>query len=200
MIKKSLFVSFLVVLAVAAPILSRGGAVAEAGSAFNTLRIVPGDAAPPPDFTFPDLEGKPHRLRDLKGKVVILAFFATWCPLCNEEMPRLKAIHEKYKDRGLTVLAVSIDRAGAGLVRAWVKEKKLTYPVLHDQRYASRRSHNVRFVPTVYLLDRQQKLAAWVIGAADWDRGKGASLIERLLKAPEREKSSAVPKKTTQRP
>lgn len=198
--KKRLFTAFLVFLAVAAPILSRGGAVAEAGSAFNTLRIAPEDAAPPPDFTFPDLDGKPHRLRDLKGKVVLLAFFATWCPLCNEEMPRLKATHEKYKDRGLTVLAVSIDRAGAGLVRAWVKEKKLPYPVLHDQRYASRRSHNVRFVPTIYLLDRRQKLTAWVIGAADWQRGEGAALIERLLAAPEEAKSTALRKKTARRP
>lgn len=195
--KKQLFAAVFVFVAMFA---FQGGTGAEAGSAFNTLRLAPKDAAPPPDFTFPDLNGKPHRLRDLKGKVVLLAFFATWCPLCNEEMPRLKAIHEKYKDRGLTVLAVSIDRAGAGLVRAWVKGKKLTYPVLHDQRYTSRRSHNVRFVPTVYLLDRQQKLAAWVIGIADWDRGQGASLIERLLAAPKLAKSTVSRKKTTKIP
>ncbi len=157
---------------------------AEGAPAFNTLRIAREGAAPPSDFTYPDLAGKKTRLSDLKGKVVLLAFFATWCPLCNQEMPKLTRLHEKLKDRGFTVLAVSVDTAGVGLVKSWTEQKKLTYPILHDQSFASRRTHNVRFVPTLYLLDRSLNLAAWGVGRVDWEGGKAAALIERLLAAP----------------
>jgi peroxiredoxin len=157
---------------------------AESAPAFNKLLIAPKGFTPPKDFSFPDLDGKIRKLSEMKGKVVLLAFFATWCPLCNEEMPKLSRLYEKFKGRGLVVLAVSIDRAPASFVRLWTEKKKLTYPVLHDQKYSVRRTHNVRFVPTIYVLDRDLQLAAWTIGQADWEGKKAVKLIERLLMAP----------------
>ena len=77
--------------------------------------------------------GKHHKLSEFKGKVVMLAFFATWCPLCDEEMPRFSDLQKKYEDEGFTVLAVSVDRASPGFVQKWAENKKLKYPVLHDQ-------------------------------------------------------------------
>lgn len=157
---------------------------AESAPVFNRLLIAPKDATPPRDFSFPDLRGKARKLSELKGKVVLLAFFATWCPLCNEEMPKLNRVHEIFKERGLTVLGVSIDRAPSSFVSQWAENKKLVFPILHDQAYSARRSHNVRFVPTIYVLDRHLRLAAWTIGQADWEGKKAGDLIERLLAAP----------------
>lgn len=152
-----------------------------AQSRFNVLRMAPENSVPPPDFQYPDLTGKRHRLKDFKGKVVMLAFFATWCPLCDEEMPRFSALQEKYGDRGFTVLAVSVDRTSPGFMRKWVKKKKLNYPVLHDQVWTSRRTHNVRYVPTVYLIDREQQLVAWVVGVADWSSDRASGIVSRTL-------------------
>jgi len=148
---------------------------------FHVLQALPSGTPPLADFTFPSLEGKPRRLTEWRGKVVLLAFFATWCPLCSEEMPRLSELQKRYEARGFTVLAVSIDQLGPDAVKDWVKEKGLAFPILHDRAFSSRTTHNVRFVPTLYLLGRDLKPAAWTIGSADW-RGKEATvLIERLL-------------------
>ena len=173
---------------------------AESAPTFNKLLIAPKGSTPPKDFSFPDLEGKIRKLSEMQGKVVLLTFFATWCPLCNEEMPKLTRLYEKFKDRGLVVLAVSIDRAPASFVRLWIRNKKLTYPILHDQKYSVRRTHNVRFVPTIYVLNRDLQLAGWTIGQVDWNGKKATDLIERLLKAPPSSARAGSGKKTARLP
>ena len=162
-------------------LVSAGWRTAAAAPVFNKLLIAPEGSTPPKDFSYPALDGKKRTLTEFRGKVVLLAFFATWCPLCNEEMPTLVRLHEKYKERGLTVVAVSIDRAPVSLVKSWSDAKKLTYPVLHDQRFSSRLRYNVRNVPTIYVLDRDLKLAAWAVGRVSWEGKKAAALIEKLL-------------------
>ena len=157
---------------------------AGAAPVFNKLLMAPEGSTPPKDFSYPSLEGKPRKLSEFRGKVVLLAFFATWCPLCNEEMPKLVRIHDKYKNRGLTVVAVSIDRAPVSLVKSWSRDKKLTYPVLHDQKFTARLRYNVRNVPTIYVLGRDLKLAAWAVGQVDWEGKKATALIEKLLAKP----------------
>jgi peroxiredoxin len=155
--------------------------VAEAAPVFNRLLIAPEGSAPPKDFSFPDMDGKKRTLSEFRGKVVLLAFFATWCPLCNVEMPKLSRIHEKFKARGLSVVAVSIDRAPASFVKRWSGDRKLAYPVLHDQKFTSRLRYNVRNVPTIYVLDRNHNLAAWTVGQVNWEGKKATALIEKLL-------------------
>lgn len=151
-------------------------------SRFHVLREAPANAVPPPDFRYPDLAGKPRHLRDYQGKVVLLAFFATWCPMCDKEMPKFSAVQKKYGGADFTVLAVSVDSAGASLVERWARRKGLNYPVLHDKGWTSRRTHNVRFVPTAYLIDREQRLAAWGVGVVDWSGPRASGMIRRLLR------------------
>jgi peroxiredoxin len=168
---------------------------AGAAPTFNQLLIAPKGAVPPKDFSFPDLSGKKRKLSEMKGKVVLLTYFATWCPLCNEEMPKLTRLYEKYKDQGLVVLAVSIDRSSDSSVRNWIQSKKLTFTILHDRNYTSRRTHNVRFVPTIYVLNRDLQLAAWTVGQVDWNGKEAINLIEGLLKT----SSSSAHSRSTQR-
>ena len=171
---KLCFLVFSALMLLAVPV-----SIAHAQSRFNVLRMAPENSAPPPDFQYPDLMGKHHKLSEFKGKVVMLAFFATWCPLCDEEIPRFSDLQKKYEDEGFTVLAVSVDRASPGFVQKWAENKKLKYPVLHDQNWTSRRTHNVRYVPTVYLIDREQHLVAWVVGATDWSSDRANAIIRR---------------------
>lgn len=151
---------------------------------FHVLQAVPPGAPPLADFSFPDLNGKPRRLSEWRGKVVLLAFFATWCPLCNEEIPRLSTLQKKYGGRDFTVLAVSIDQTRAAPVEKWARERKLSFPILHDESFSSRTAHNVRFVPTLYLLDRDMRLVARAVGFVDWQGKDATGLIERLFALP----------------
>lgn len=148
---------------------------------FHVLQTVPPGAPPLTDFTLPDLDGKPRRLSEWRGKVVLLAFFATWCPLCNEEMPRLSELQKRYEARGFSVLAVSIDQVGAGQVGRWARERGLAFPILQDKSFSSRAAHQVRFVPTLYLLDREMRPAARAVGSVDWQGKEATDLIERVL-------------------
>lgn len=165
--------------------------VAGAAPIFNRLLMAPSGSTPPKDFSYPTLSGEKRTLGEFRGRVVLLSFFATWCPLCNEEMPKLVRVHEKYKARGLTVLAVSVDRSPASFVKLWAEKKKLNYPVLHDQKFQSRLRYNVRNVPTIYVLDRNLQLAAWSVGRVNWEGKKAARLIENLLARPAAEGDAA---------
>jgi peroxiredoxin len=82
------------------------------------------------DFTLTDLQGKSWHLRDLRGKVVLVNFWATWCPPCRKEMPDLQALYDKYKDQGFIVLALSDEEATK--VAPFIEERKISYPVLLD--------------------------------------------------------------------
>ena len=77
------------------------------------------------DFTLADLQGKPWHLRDLRGKVVLVNFWATWCPPCRKEMPDLDALYNKFKDQGFVVLAISDEEAAK--VSPFISERKISY-------------------------------------------------------------------------
>src|SRR5574337_170942 len=83
-----------------------------------------------PDFTLQDMVGKSVKLSDYKGKVVLLEFWATWCPPCRASVPGLEKLHEAYKDKGLAVLAVSMDEGGWDVVKTFMTEQGITYSVL----------------------------------------------------------------------
>src|SRR6516165_7654652 len=83
-----------------------------------------------PDWQLSDVDGKPVKLSDFKGKVIILDFWATWCPPCRAEIPGFVAIQKKYADKGLTVVGVSVDQQGASVVKPFMQQLKMNYPVV----------------------------------------------------------------------
>ncbi len=85
---------------------------------------------PAPEFTLPRLDGGELSLADLRGRVVVIDFWATWCPPCIFQIPILNEIHERYAGRGVEVLGISVDTAGADAVRGFAKEQGIAYPVL----------------------------------------------------------------------
>lgn len=108
---------------------------------------------PVPDYTAQDLEGRTVRLADLRGEVVLLNVWATWCWPCRREMPGLEMLHRELAGRGLRVLAVSVDAGGAaGDVRAFIDELDLTMPVLHDPARVIERRFSTLGVPETFLI------------------------------------------------
>lgn len=110
------------------------------------------------DFTLTDLQGKSWNLRDQKGKVVLVNFWATWCPPCRKEMPDLQALYDKYKDQGLLVLSISDEEAAK--VEPFIAERKIGYPVLLDPGRKVNDAFIVEGIPKTFVYDREGKLVA----------------------------------------
>jgi len=110
------------------------------------------------DFTLTDLQGQSWHLRDLKGKVVLVNFWATWCPPCRKEMPDLQALYDKYKDRGFLVLSISDEESAK--VSPFIAERKITYPVLLDPGRKVNEAFVVEGIPKSFVYDREGKLVA----------------------------------------
>lgn len=110
------------------------------------------------DFTLLDLQGKSWNLRELKGKVVLVNFWATWCPPCRKEMPDLQALYDKYKDQGFLVLSISDEEPGK--VAPFIAERKVTYPVLLDPGRKVNDAFVVDGIPKSFVYDREGKLVA----------------------------------------
>jgi peroxiredoxin len=142
------------------------------------LRHFSGTAA---DFAAQDLQGRAVRFSAYRGKVVLLNFWATWCPPCRKEMPSMERLHRAYRERGLVVLAVSQDEAPLDDVRRFAVSLGLTFPVWHDRDREAARHFSVPGVPTSYLIAHDGQLAYRVLGEYDWDGKEARGAVEMLL-------------------
>jgi len=122
------------------------------------------------------------RLSDFKGKVVFLNFWATWCEPCREEMPSMERLHRAYKDRGLVVLAISLDSQGASVVKPFVKRFALTFPIGLDPKMAVRETYGVWAMPSTFLIDRKGKRVFFANGSREWDSPAAHAVIDALLR------------------
>jgi thiol-disulfide isomerase/thioredoxin len=115
------------------------------------------------DFSLKDMSGKTVRLSDYKGKVVLLEFWATWCPPCRASVPGLEKLHKAYKDKGLVLLAVSMDEGGWDEVQSYVKESGITYTVLKGTEDVATK-YQVRSIPMMLVLNKEGKITKRYLG------------------------------------
>ena len=134
------------------------------------------------DFNVAALEGGKLRLADLKGKVVFLNLWATWCPPCKEEMPAMERLWRRYKDQGLVVIALSMDASGATAVKPFIEEAKYTYRVGLDPKMEIAQLYGARSLPSTFIIDRSGALRAIALGPRDWDGGASFAYFDALLK------------------
>lgn len=121
-------------------------------------------------------------LSDYRGKVVLLNIWATWCGPCKVEMPSMQALHEAFKDRGLAIVAVSVDDAGQErTIRDFVKEYGLTFDVLYDRTELFRGVYRYTGVPETYIIDRDGIVRRKWIGPDDWNSAANRRFIAGLL-------------------
>src|SRR6266536_4360591 len=116
------------------------------------------------DFTLPDLQGRLVQLSALRGKVVFINVWATWCPPCIEEMPTMQRLYERLHNRGLEVLAISIDALGAQVVGPFMQQYQLTFPALLDPTDKITHLYHTKGVPESFIVDKRGRLVAQVIG------------------------------------
>jgi len=106
-----------------------------------------------PEFQLPSLEGQVVALNDLRGKALLVNFWATWCPPCREEMPYLQQIYDEWSGKGLVLLAVDIGES-SDTVESFMQSHKLSFPVLLDTNKDIALEYNVRYIPTTFLIDK----------------------------------------------
>lgn len=121
-----------------------------------------GDMVPP--YSARTLDGEQISLEELRGKVVLVNFWATWCPPCRLEMPGFQHVYEDRRADGFVVLGISTDQSGQGVVREFLEERGITFPVTMASAQVVRDFGGVRALPTSFLIDREGRVRQEVTG------------------------------------
>jgi peroxiredoxin len=139
-----------------------------------------GEHERPPDFTGRTPLGHTVSLGDLRGKVVVLTFWATWCPPCRPDMAALEHVHRSLGDERLAIVGVNV-RERATVVRDYVDTLGLTFRVLTDEQGAIQASYGVLGLPTTFVIARDGRAVARAIGPRDWADPRFRALLRTLL-------------------
>jgi len=131
-------------------------------------------------FTLPAPDGSLHSLKDNRGKVVLLNFWATWCPPCRREMPAIEALWRSVKDRGVSVIGVHVGPS-AEFVRSFMQIAKLTFPVLVDETRDVSFRNDIRSIPTTIIIDPEGRMAYITFGTRDWNSEYNRGVLLSLL-------------------
>jgi peroxiredoxin len=145
------------------------------------------DPSPAPGFTLPDLERGKVSLKDFRGKLLMLNFWASWCVPCREEMPAMERLYQKYRDHGFVILGVNVKDDKKSAI-SFVRELKITFPIGFDPNGDVGLLYGAWGLPATYLIDANGIALARAWGPADWYSPGARDLIEALLDAQKRSK------------
>jgi peroxiredoxin len=134
-----------------------------------------------PDFSLKDLNGKEVEIKQFKGKVIFLNFWATWCGPCKEEMPGMEALHQQLKEKNFVMLTISVDYEGIKPVQEFISKHRYTFPVLLDPKGETLDLFEVKGIPTTFFVDKKGKMVGKAIGPRDWKSIEVESLINLLI-------------------
>jgi peroxiredoxin len=163
----------------ATPVAAPRFTVAEAMRELDLFR--PGRTKRAEEFAITISPEGSFRLSQHRGKVVMLNFWATWCPPCLEEMPALDRLYRRHRDAGFTLLAVSLDTDEAK-VAPFVAKHGLAFPVGLDSKTKVAELYGVRHLPSTFVIDREGNIAAVALGPREWDNAASHALVQGLAR------------------
>lgn len=144
------------------------------------LKPYKGERTPPP-LELPDLSGKKQSLESFKGKVVLVNFWATWCPPCRTEMPSMWRLKNKFKNKPFEILAVDMGE-DKKIVRAFMPDKmERDFVVLLDSEGIALKEWKIFAFPTSFLIDKKGQIRYALYGALEWDGPEQVKIVEMLL-------------------
>ena len=165
-----------------APVRRRPGKVLALADAMKEMELIrPSRAKLAEDFTLATRGGGTFKLSEHRGKVVMVNFWATWCPPCLEEMPAMERLYRQQKDAGFTLVAVSVD-TDSKKIAPFVAEHKLTFTVGLDPKMDLANAYGVRALPSSFLVGRDGSLTALAIGPRHWDNDAAHSVVEGMAR------------------
>lgn len=139
----------------------------------------PGDVQLVPDFVLKDIHGNNFRMADLKGKVVILDFWATWCPPCTVEIPWFVELYDSYRAEGLEIVGVAMDDEGLAAVKPFAEQYKMNYRVLLGNDSVATLFGGVYGLPTTFIIDREGRIRDKHVGLVS--RSVFEEAVKKLL-------------------
>jgi peroxiredoxin len=137
------------------------------------------DKPPAPVFTLPDIDGRTHRLSDYRGKVVVVNFWATWCPPCREEMPAMQRAWEQVQNDDIVFLGINVGETEDEIF-AFTGDYAVDFPLLMDRDSRVIQDWPIRGLPTTYVVDGEGHLAYRAIGGRAWDHPQVLDQIRAL--------------------
>jgi peroxiredoxin len=140
------------------------------------------EGKPAPDFTLVDLAGQKTRLSDLKGKVVLVNFWATWCPPCREEIPSMANLNRIMAGKPFRMLAISIDQGGKEAVESFFRKSRTILPALLDTNGAVSKLYGTTGVPETFVIDRKGVIIKKVIGALNWSDPEVVEFLNEAMR------------------
>lgn len=153
-----------------------------ATAAGATTAIKPWTGKQTPPLARPDLSGKVIDLKDLRGRVVVVNFWATWCEPCRDEMPSLERLRERFQGRPLEVLTVNYGE-GTPKIREFLQKQNISLPVLLDPEKEAAMAWRAGGLPITFVVDRGGKVRHYAFGERDWSDDETVALVENLLGA-----------------
>ena len=164
-----------VFIAVALLLLSLPSAAQQAGAGLTPLA----DAPPAPAFSLVDMDGTVYRLSDIRGRVVIVNFWAAWCPPCREEMPSMQRAWEQLRAEGILMLGINVGE-DEDTIFQFTADYPVDFPLLLDRDSAVTAQWPVRGLPTTFVVDPAGRLVYQAIGSREWDDPALLALIRAL--------------------
>lgn len=156
--------------------------LAPAAAEPQLLTPVP-DTPKAPDFTLEDLDGVARKLSDYRGKVVLLNFWATWCPPCRREMPSMERAWLQVKDEDIVIVAVDVGE-DVDTVYTFLADYPVSFPLLLDEQAEVVRKYPVRGLPTSYVIDPDGRLIYQAVGGREWDDPQILDQLRELRQGP----------------
>jgi len=137
-----------------------------------------------PDFTLEDMDGESYTLSDYRGKVVMVNFWATWCPPCRRELPSMEALYQAFRDESFTVLAIN-QWESPDHVFAYMGQLEVFpgFPILFDRDSAVSQTYEVKGLPTTVLIDKAGRVVYRAVGGRDFNHPEVRAIIRKLLAA-----------------